>query len=108
VRPQHFARRELVDYRTQYESLKIVVRFEASIVRWVRERQHFTWAEERQNGTIMVYRPYTFEQIEGWLLGWGDNMEVLEPVTLRERIAAIATGMAARHQPQNRYRSRNL
>ncbi|MGF2075790.1 WYL domain-containing protein, partial [Enterococcus casseliflavus] len=76
----------------------MIVRFEAGVARWVAERQHFTWAETRpgEAGVIMLYRPRVFEQIEGWLLSWGDQMEVLEPPALRERIAALAARIAGR------------
>ena len=49
---------------------------------------------------VMVYRPSSFEQIEGWLLSWGDKMEVLEPAELRERLAATAARILAQHQPE--------
>jgi predicted DNA-binding transcriptional regulator YafY len=47
----------------------------------------------------MVYRPRSFEQIEGWLLSWGDKMEVLEPASLRERLVDMAARIQARHSP---------
>lgn len=89
------------------ERLTIVVRFEASIVRWVQERQHFTFnAEataqlnrvEQPDSGLMVYQPRTFDQIEGWLLSWGDKLEVIEPVALRRHMAAIAARFLERHQ----------
>lgn len=81
--------------------LLVVVRFEAAIVRWVQERQHFSWAETQMaeaGRAVMIYRPQTFEQFEGWLLGWGDQMEVIEPPALRERIAAVAATLVKKHQ----------
>lgn len=86
---------------------RVVVRFDAVIVRWVRERQHFTLIEDQTAATdpvggiedaVMVYRVRSFEQLESWLLGWGDKVEVLEPPELRERIAATAARMMSRHQ----------
>ncbi len=84
--------------------LTVVVRFDASVVRWVREQQHYTFAEERNShakAAVMVYRPHTFKQIEWWLLGWGDNMEVVEPQSLRERLANIAAKILLRHQNEH-------
>jgi predicted DNA-binding transcriptional regulator YafY len=78
----------------------VVVRFEGAIVRWVQERQHFTWAETQMaeaGRAVMIYRPQTFEQLEGWLLSWADQMEVLEPPELRARIVAVASRIANRH-----------
>jgi len=83
------------------EQLTLLVRFDSSIVRWVKERQHFTFAEERPTETgdvIMVYRPRTFELIESWLLGWGNKMELLEPPALRQRLANTAAQILKRHQ----------
>ena len=36
-------------------------------------------------------------EITPWILTWGDTVEVLEPVELRDRLAAIAVGMAKRY-----------
>jgi predicted DNA-binding transcriptional regulator YafY len=38
--------------------------------------------------------------ITPWILAWGHNVEVLEPAELRERVAAIANGMAERYAPR--------
>jgi predicted DNA-binding transcriptional regulator YafY len=46
----------------------------------------------------MTYQPRTFEQIESWLLSWGDKMEVLEPAALRERLAETTARMQLKHQ----------
>jgi predicted DNA-binding transcriptional regulator YafY len=102
IKNETFAPKEIPLSPPRPGPLTAVVRFEAEVVRWVKERQHFTWAETRppepgQAGVVMVYRLGAFEQIEGWLLSWGDQMEVLEPPELRERIAAVAGRMAKRH-----------
>ena len=56
-------------------------------------------AQEIGSGdVIMVYQPRSLEQIEGWLLGWGDKMEVLAPAALRDRLADIAAHMLVKHQ----------
>jgi predicted DNA-binding transcriptional regulator YafY len=81
-----------------------VVRFDPSIVRWVKERQHFTWVDEPASETTTTYRPRTFEQIEGWLLSWGDKMEVLEPAMLRERLAETARRIVEKHGESSRSR----
>ncbi len=83
------------------EPVTIQVRFDSSVVRWVKERQHYSLAEEQPSadkGVVMVYLPRDFEQIEGWLLSWGDKMTVLEPPALRARLAATAAQILAHHQ----------
>jgi predicted DNA-binding transcriptional regulator YafY len=77
--------------------LEVVVRFDKSILRWVQERQHFSFAAERDEQT-MVYRPRSFDQIESWLLSWGDKMELLEPPELRQQLKETIMGMLAQHQ----------
>ncbi|NJN98669.1 MAG: WYL domain-containing protein, partial [Anaerolineales bacterium] len=99
---EQFAPRQL-DSRQRssgQEHPRVIVKFDPSVTRWVRERQHFSLIEAR-NDSVMVYRPRSFEQIEGWLLGWGDKMEVLEPVELRARLAATAARIVAQHQNEN-------
>jgi len=94
-------REDIGGYRRDAEPQAVVVNFDASVVRWVKERQHFTFAEiqaETTKFTTMLYKPYSFEQIKSWLLSWGDKMEVLEPVELREELAGIAAQIARRHQ----------
>lgn len=101
IRREHFTRRDLGPQSPRRGPIRVVVRFAADVVRWVRERQHFTQVEEQSpdnTGAVeMVYQVKTFEQIEGWLLGWGEQMEVLEPAALRERVATTAGRIAARH-----------
>jgi predicted DNA-binding transcriptional regulator YafY len=80
---------------------RVVIRFDPAVVRWVRERQHYTLVTDQPdeaNGAIMIYRPRSFDQIESWLLTWGEMMEVLEPPELRRRIAETARRMMSRHQ----------
>ncbi|MEM7130006.1 MAG: YafY family protein [Chloroflexota bacterium] len=80
---------------------EVVVRFEPSIVRWVREAQHFTFVEERtsdqDDGSIMIYRTRA-DQIVRWLLSWGDTFEVLEPTEIRDEIARTAKQLWVQHQ----------
>ena len=83
--------------------VKIVVCFDNSVVRWVKERQHFSFTNEQTavsptEHTIMVYQLRSFQQIEGWLLSWGDKMELLEPLDLRQQLSTTAARIANRHQ----------
>ena len=36
-------------------------------------------------------------EIERWILGWGEHVEVIEPATLRESIARTARQVAIRY-----------
>ena len=72
--------------------LTITVRFHKSILRWVQERQHFSHAYDQDERT-MIYTPRSFDQIESWLLSWGDQMELLGPPDLRQQLRKTILGM---------------
>ena len=98
---ERFSRRDQQLRRFSAEPFTVRVKFDISVARWVRERQHFTFTgEENSNAesVVMLYKPNTFDQLEGWLLGWGNRMEVIEPAVFRERIAEIAAEMMRHHQ----------
>jgi predicted DNA-binding transcriptional regulator YafY len=76
--------------------LSIIVRFDPSILRWVQEQQHFSYAEN-QDPQTMVYRPRSFDQIKSWLLGWGDKMELLEPPEMRQELRETLEKMLSQH-----------
>ena len=40
-------------------------------------------------------------EITPWILGWGEAVEVLAPLDLREKIAAVGEGMAARNRSKS-------
>jgi predicted DNA-binding transcriptional regulator YafY len=78
--------------------LQIVrVRFVPGVARWVRERQHFAFAEEVEladgKGTLMTYRVDDLEEMKAWLLSWGASAEVLEPAELREMVLQEAKNL---------------
>lgn len=80
---------------------RVVVRFDTAVVRWVEERQHWTYRETVSvdaAGAVMAYQVQSLSQIMGWLLSWADHMEVLTPLELRERIAETAVSLQQRHQ----------
>lgn len=104
VRQEKFTPRDFNLYGLKEMSRQVVVRFDPAVVRWVRERQHFTLVEDKtaetsnqESAAVMVYQVRSLDQIEGWLLSWGDSMEVLAPLELRERLATTAEQILARH-----------
>jgi predicted DNA-binding transcriptional regulator YafY len=84
-----FVRREYVR-TTGGERTAVRIRFDRKIVRWVRERQHYTFEKEQtaRNGTgpVMTYRVLRLADILPWVLGWGGGAEVLAPKELREMV----------------------
>jgi predicted DNA-binding transcriptional regulator YafY len=79
-------------------AMNVRVRFDIRIARWVRERQHYAFQNEKpatgEGGPVMVYRVHTLSELVPWLLGWGASAEVLEPSELREQLRAEALKLA--------------
>ncbi|MCP5097496.1 MAG: WYL domain-containing protein, partial [Chloroflexi bacterium] len=74
-----FIPHEIDDQKPIPGKTTVVVRFDADIVRWVRERRHFSYASEQiePNGNvIMTFRPRNTDQLISWLLSWGDSIEL--------------------------------
>ena len=101
VKREKFAARPVKLPRLQDKSLRVLVRFDANIVRWVREAQHLTFAEEieedEEGNVVMAYHVGSSAQFARWLLSWGDEMEVISPPNMRAEIAHAAQAMATRH-----------
>jgi predicted DNA-binding transcriptional regulator YafY len=78
--------------RTEAENGQMVevrVRFATSVVRWVRERQHYGFVREQpaaDGGVVMLYRVDATAEMLPWLRAWGPAAEVLAPVELREAL----------------------
>lgn len=74
------------------------VRFDPSVARWVRERQHYAFvAEERsdsETGPVMIYRIQALSELAPWLLGWGASAEALDPPELRKQLREEALKLA--------------
>jgi predicted DNA-binding transcriptional regulator YafY len=80
------------------------VLFAPEIARWVRESpSYFTVAaEETPAGLLVTLAARDASEIMQWLLGWGRHARVLEPDTLRQRIAEEAQAMLRAHQESER------
>lgn len=78
---------------------RIRIRFDSWAARLVCESE---WHESQEvkrlaNGDAELTLQLTdFEEVERWILSWGDHARVLAPAALRERIRAIARRVAER------------
>jgi predicted DNA-binding transcriptional regulator YafY len=84
----------------QQMSMHVVALFDNEVARWVREsRSYFTVSEEETpDGLLVTLNPRQESEVLQWLLSWGSHVRVLEPETLRQRIAEEAQGMVRKHQ----------
>jgi predicted DNA-binding transcriptional regulator YafY len=96
LRPGKFKRRVIA--RPISAVTRIQVRFEPDVLRWVRERQHYSFEREEplpaRPGAVMTYAVNEVSEIRAWLLGWGASAEVLSPPELRESIRQEARRLA--------------
>ncbi len=77
--------------------MRITVRvlFTPDVAPWVREAPSFyqTAAEETQEGLLVTLRVRHERDVVQWLLGWGRHVRILEPASLRRRLAEEARAM---------------
>ena len=79
----------------------LVVRalFDPAVARWVHESATFfkESEEERPDGLLVTLRVRQEDEVFQWLFGWGAHVRVLEPESLRARMAREAAEMLRRH-----------
>lgn len=100
---EHFVRP--ADFRLPEErrpdDRRVVVRvfFAGEAARWVRESRYFyiVGQEEADGGLLVTLRVRREEDILSWLLGWGRQARVLEPRSLRLRLADEARALLAHY-----------
>lgn len=117
--PTHadFSVRDYVNaWRDKYQNVEIQVK----VTKAAAERFRRAWpggvTEEKpvKDGVLMTVLADECEWLVNWLIGFGDAVEVIFPITLRIRLAAKALEIARHHgadvepndQPPNRVRAR--
>ena len=91
--------REAFELRRGEPAVTVRVRFTPEQSRWVRERVYHTSqtiAEEPGGGVIVSLRVSGTAEVRRWILSFGADAEVLEPVTLRAEIRQEAIQIAER------------
>jgi predicted DNA-binding transcriptional regulator YafY len=83
------------------ESIVVRVLLDAEVARWAQEEpSYFRVTEETTSeGLLVTLHVRDVKDILQWLLGWGCHLRVLEPDSLRQRIATEAGEMQRRHSP---------
>jgi predicted DNA-binding transcriptional regulator YafY len=76
------------------------VLFAPEVARWVREApSFFTVAlEDTAEGLLATLKVRQEREVASWLLGWGRNVQILEPDSLRQRVLEEARAAVAIHE----------
>ena len=84
----------------QRRSMLVRAIFDKEVARWVRESRSYyvTCEEETSDGLLVTLKAHQESEVLQWLLSWGSHVRVLEPKTLRQRIAEEAQGMLRNHR----------
>jgi predicted DNA-binding transcriptional regulator YafY len=89
-------------YGRESEPRPIEIRalFDPEVTRWVREQRSFFTTEEKEvgDGLLVTLRVRQESEVLSWLLGWGRHVRVLEPASLRHRLAEEARNVLAAHE----------
>jgi predicted DNA-binding transcriptional regulator YafY len=97
TRPPDFT----LEQRDGYAERRMLVRalFDPSIADWVRESpSYFAVGEElRDDGLLITLRVRHEREVLQWLLGWGSQVRVLEPESLRALLAQEAAAVLEHH-----------
>ncbi len=97
-RPEDF----VIMRSTEEEDRNVVVRvlFSTSVARWVREDQSFYMVnmEEHSNGLLVTFQVRQESDLVQWLLGWGGQARVLEPLSLQQRLSHEAEAILRVYQ----------
>ena len=96
VRPAGF---KLEDAYDEFRGIRATALFDHDMARWVQEASaNFAVScEKREDGVLMVFEARSVDEIVGWFLEWGRHVRVLEPESLRERIAHEARALLEHH-----------
>lgn len=101
TRPAHF-RLEMRREAPLAEQMEARVLLDHQVARWAQEEPSFFRVAEEMtaDGLLVTLRVFNVEAIIQWVLSWGRHLRVLEPESLRQRIAAEAEAMLRHHQPR--------
>ena len=80
--------------------ITVRVLFAPEVARWVRESPSFYTValEDTAEGLLATLRVRQEHDVAGWLLGWGRNVRILEPDSLRQRVLDEARAAVAIHE----------
>ena len=88
TRPPFDALNALQNKGSDQRTLVVKALFNKSAARWVKESQSYFAVSEHntENGLLVTFTIRHEDELLHWLLGWGHNVRVLEPASLRDRL----------------------
>ncbi|MGH2496593.1 MAG: helix-turn-helix transcriptional regulator [Ktedonobacteraceae bacterium] len=94
-RPAGYTMRPDPERQREARSMTVRVLFDSEIARWVQEGRSYyvTHEEETPDGLLVTLQIRQESEILHWLLSWGQHARILEPESLRQRVADEAAGM---------------
>lgn len=103
VLPQAFVRQINVimeEHQGRERNITVRVLFDHEVIRWVRESRNYfiVTEEEKTEGLLVTLQIRQESEIVQWLLGWGRHVRVLEPESLRQRLADEAKGILEQYR----------
>jgi len=102
VLPSAFVRQTnftMIEKQGRGRDVIIRVLFEHTVARWVRESRYYyvDTEEETAEGLLVKLRVRHESEVVQWLLSWGQRVYVLEPESLRQRLAQEAQGILQKY-----------
>jgi predicted DNA-binding transcriptional regulator YafY len=101
TRPAHFQ----MGYYQEKRPRDITVRalFDKEIARWVHEGRTYYVSneEETPEGLLVTLKIRHESEVMQWFLSWGSHVKILEPDSLRQRLAAETQTMLRNYQDTN-------
>ncbi len=82
----------------------VQVLFDAEVTPWVKEARGFYMTEMKDTpyGLLVTMQLHNEDEVIPWLLSWGYHVRVIEPQSIRQRIAAEAQKIVQNYQPRKR------
>jgi predicted DNA-binding transcriptional regulator YafY len=107
-RPSGFVMKHDPEREREARTITARVLFESSIARWLQEARSYyiTSEEDTPEGLLVTLQVRHESEIIQWLLGWGQHARVLEPESLRLRLAEEAEGMLRNYKIPSTLRER--
>jgi predicted DNA-binding transcriptional regulator YafY len=82
------------------DPFQVKVEFKQSVASYISERK---WSaeqslEKRPDGSVVLeFTAQSYPEVVSWVLGFGDNAELLEPVEMRQELLNIASSLVKRY-----------